>query len=749
MDDEAALDGPLAALRGELDSTQGGSGESSLLDEDSTATRECSTTVQSAPDLPQETGAGSAEEARFRGSTIDLAKLPPARRTHTSSAAYDLIPVVPGYKVLEHLGSGGMGNLYIVEPVELSGIRRVCKVLKIGRSAPTMTQVERQRREGLIMAAVSHPHVVKVHSAGALRDGRPYLVMDYAKGRTLREALHEGGRIEWHRACVWGEQIASALGAVHAQGVVHRDVKPGNVLLDERGQVLLADFGLALSPELGHMTRTGAILGTAHYFSPEQVQNAKGVGPAADLYALGVVLYELITGELPLAGKNIPHQLLLLAEQVPPPLSQLVPGLPTELVELVAQLLAKNPAARPSAADTERRLRVLRVGEPKAPAPRSSSQPSPWLRGAKLVGVGALTFLLGVALSPPADTSSPELAAASGEAPASSPSPRERRTPRPVMARLAPSARPVVAARPWTLAPGTSLRGSFVQRYSLDYPYRDARLDSELLLEWVWIVRDLSEAEISFVITIQTLKLHRDFDWPGVPGFRSDYDSRTSPPSAFQAAIGKSFHLSLERATGRVTALRGLTDIQLAIDARLSGPDERLAHRVEVFDAPESLRRALRLVLETLPAQQAGTWLAPLPSGSPLLQAKQAEESGHLRWPVLGDCAAKFRLEEEDPGTFDLAWEGSEEAQAAPYPFVDEGQTWAATHELWRAVRGRARYSDSVLRTASHEESWRCDYRFDLGPQVRRPLKPTRSTWSVSFALHPEDLREETRVGKR
>ncbi|HNW59829.1 MAG TPA: protein kinase [bacterium] len=205
--------------------------------------------------------------------------------------------IIRDYKILRPLGSGGMGTVYLAEDSLLE--RQVAiKVLN-----PTLTQdeqfVERFRREAKIQSTLIHPHIVSLFTF-FFDAGQYCMVMEYAPGRTLRQLITEEGKLAEDRAIPLFVQILHAVEYAHSRGVVHRDLKPGNILISEEDQVKVMDFGIAKMMGDAGMTRTGAKLGTVYYMSPEQVRAQKDIDQRTDIYSLGMMLYEMLTGVLPL-----------------------------------------------------------------------------------------------------------------------------------------------------------------------------------------------------------------------------------------------------------------------------------------------------------------------------------------------------------------------------------------------------------------------------------------------------------------
>ena len=261
------------------------------------------------------------------------------------------------YATLRLLGSGGMGDVYLARD-KILGREVAIKMLR-KRYAEDEEFVARFRREARSAAALSHPNVVSVHDLGRSGDGDHYIAMEYVPGGTLKQRLVEGGALRPTAAAAVALQIADALDAAHMYGIVHRDVKPQNVLLTAGGTAKLADFGIAgaASPAAG--SRTTPVVGTPSYMSPEQV-SGEPVGPASDLYSLGVVLYEMLTGEAPYGAGNPAAAAAKQTNDPPCSPRRLDPGISEEMDSLVVKLLARRPTDRyADAAELARDLRRL------------------------------------------------------------------------------------------------------------------------------------------------------------------------------------------------------------------------------------------------------------------------------------------------------------------------------------------------------------------------------------------------------
>ncbi|MCW8140866.1 MAG: serine/threonine protein kinase, partial [Planctomycetota bacterium] len=241
------------------------------------------------------------------------------------------------YSIEQKLGQGGMGAVYRAR----DNLGRVValKVLP-PHFAAQPEWVERFRREASRAALLDHPNIVAVHEADAV-DGHHYIAMQFMEGGSLEGLLQRRGALPPAEAARLVRDVARGLARAHGQGVIHRDIKPANILLGPAGEARLGDFGLVKSVEGGDqpLTQTGVVLGTPHYMAPEQCEGLPVIDGRADLYALGLVLYQALSNVLPVKGTTplqiIRHRL----EEDPPPLSTVAPGTPPALVDLVHALL--------------------------------------------------------------------------------------------------------------------------------------------------------------------------------------------------------------------------------------------------------------------------------------------------------------------------------------------------------------------------------------------------------------------------
>jgi serine/threonine protein kinase len=277
--------------------------------------------------------------------------------------------VLAGYRIEGVAGRGGMGVVFRATQLALD--RQVALKLIAPELAQDESFRERFKRESKTAAAIEHPHVIPVHEAGE-GEGQLFIAMRFIEGIDLRELIRQEGRIDPERTARLLAQIASALDAAHARGLVHRDIKPGNVLIaSENGQdhAYLTDFGLSkrLGSESG-MTKTGMWVGTLDYIAPEQIQGAK-LDARSDVYSLGCLLYHAITGTVPFERDSDVAKIFAHMTDSPPPLNYAIGGLSADLDAVLHRAMAKDPNARyPSAGDLGRATLAAVEG-------RSISQP--------------------------------------------------------------------------------------------------------------------------------------------------------------------------------------------------------------------------------------------------------------------------------------------------------------------------------------------------------------------------------------
>lgn len=281
------------------------------------------------------------------------------------------------YEVRDRLGQGGMGVVYLgFDPMLDRPV--AIKVLKV----PDEETRRRFLREARLAARVHHPHIVSIYAVGEY-DGNPYLAMEFIAGQTLAQIIRGGEQVPLARKVHWLSELCAGLGHAHQSGIVHRDVKPSNLLIAQHtGTLRLVDFGIAYGNEASGMTMAGMIVGTPQYMSPEQI-TGQAVDARSDIFSVGAVAYELFTGRQAFGGDNLYHVSRLIVSEQPRPIESFVPDIPGPLVKLIARCLQKDPAQRAESAkllereflalarrlDPEHTLVVVAPAEPTMVAP--------------------------------------------------------------------------------------------------------------------------------------------------------------------------------------------------------------------------------------------------------------------------------------------------------------------------------------------------------------------------------------------
>jgi beta-lactam-binding protein with PASTA domain/predicted Ser/Thr protein kinase len=279
------------------------------------------------------------------------------------------------YRVVRKLGTGGMANVYLAEDQELG--RSVAIKMLDERHSQDEQFVERFRREAKNAAGLSHPNIVSIYDRGQA-EGTYYIAMEYLEGRSLKELLITRGPTPLAVAIDYARQILAALGFAHRHGIVHRDIKPHNVVVAPDGRLKVTDFGIARSGT-SQMTETGSIIGTAQYLSPEQAKGAP-VTPASDIYSVGIVLYEMLTGSVPFTGDTPLEIAMKHLSTTPMPPSEKRREVPHELDSIVLRALAKDPADRYQSAD-EMDADLARASRGQAISPETEEAATQVLRG--------------------------------------------------------------------------------------------------------------------------------------------------------------------------------------------------------------------------------------------------------------------------------------------------------------------------------------------------------------------------------
>lgn len=282
----------------------------------------------------------------------------------------EAVVLLDRYRLEDTVASGGMGQVFAATDERLR--RRVAVKLLRESLVDDPRFVERFRREARAVAALNHPNIASVFDYGE-EEGRHFIVMEYVDGHDLAEVIGFSGPLEPGRSALVAAQSCDALDHAHGSGIVHRDMKPANIILGPEDRVKVTDFGIARAVGDSTLTATGSVVGTAHYLAPEQASGAE-VGPAADQYAMGVVLFEMLTGEVPFGGTSpIGIAMRHVADEVPPP-SRLNSDVPARLDEVVAIATAKDPGRRYQSAS--QMADALRQSTGPMPAPAPTTVPS-------------------------------------------------------------------------------------------------------------------------------------------------------------------------------------------------------------------------------------------------------------------------------------------------------------------------------------------------------------------------------------
>ena len=262
----------------------------------------------------------------------------------TTGLATSLIGTVLSgrYRLESKLGSGGMSTVYLARDETLQ--RWVAVKVMHREISDQPDQLERFRREARAVAQLSHPNVVAVIDAGE-DGGYPYIVLEYVEGETLKQRIDRLGRLPVDEAAAYGIEIGRGLAAAHAQRLIHRDVKPQNVLIDAEGRAKVTDFGIARSLESDGLTKTGRVLGTTDYVAPEQAMG-QGVDARIDIYSLGVLLYEMLTGEVPFQADTLVGVAMKHVNERMPDVQERRPEISSALAAVIERATAKEPKKR-------------------------------------------------------------------------------------------------------------------------------------------------------------------------------------------------------------------------------------------------------------------------------------------------------------------------------------------------------------------------------------------------------------------
>ncbi len=254
------------------------------------------------------------------------------------------------YKIIEKVGGGGMADVYRAEDQVLG--RTVALKILHKQFASDEGFLERFRREARAAAKLTHPNIVSIYDVGE-DGGVHFIVMEYVHGMTLKKLIQKDAPLSTEKVVHIAMQIAKAMEFAHEHEIIHRDIKPQNVIITDNGEIKVTDFGIARAGSSSTMTRTGAVMGTAHYISPEQAQGSI-VGPTTDIYSLGVVMYEMATGELPFRGENPVSVALKHINDTPMPPRSVFGDIPPSLEGVIIKCMAKNPNERYRSAESVR-----------------------------------------------------------------------------------------------------------------------------------------------------------------------------------------------------------------------------------------------------------------------------------------------------------------------------------------------------------------------------------------------------------
>jgi eukaryotic-like serine/threonine-protein kinase len=300
------------------------------------------------------------------------------------------------YRVVRHIANGGMASVWEAED-ELLGRSVAVKVLASHLSEDDRARLRFEREARAAAGLSSHPHVVTIYDVGE-HDGRVFMVMELMRGGTVGERLKAGRAISDETALRWLREAAGALDAAHEAGVVHRDIKPGNLLLDDHDRLAIADFGIARLAMEDQLTATGQVLGTAAYISPEQAQG-KAATAASDRYAFAVVAFELLTGAKPFQAEHFAAQARAHVEDPPPRATELDASLPRGVDPVLERGMAKEPSERWGSATAMVEALQRAMGSSRPPTeptrPIATAPPPPRRRGGAplLAGLAALALL--------------------------------------------------------------------------------------------------------------------------------------------------------------------------------------------------------------------------------------------------------------------------------------------------------------------------------------------------------------------
>ena len=243
------------------------------------------------------------------------------------------------YQIIKSIGEGGMANVYLAYDTILD--RNVAVKVLRGDLSNDEKFVRRFQREALAASSLSHPNIVEVYDVGE-DNGEYYIVMEYIEGKHLKNLLKKRGKLTLSEAVDIMLQITDGLSAAHDSYIIHRDIKPQNIMILENGLVKITDFGIAMAMNATQLTQTNSVMGSVHYLPPEQA-SGQGSTLQSDIYSMGIVMYELITGELPFKGDNAVEIALKHLKEPIPDIREKVPNVPNSIYNIIKRATAKNP----------------------------------------------------------------------------------------------------------------------------------------------------------------------------------------------------------------------------------------------------------------------------------------------------------------------------------------------------------------------------------------------------------------------
>ncbi len=298
------------------------------------------------------------------------------------------------YKILREIGRGGMAIVYKALD---TGRQRTVALKVLLPSMVDRSAVERFNREAQAMARLRHPHILEVYEFGITR-GEHYFAMEFIEGESLKDIIKRKGPLSVEESLEIISQVGQALAYAHREGMIHRDIKPGNIMIDKKGQVKVMDFGLVQIPGVTRVTTEGSTVGTAEYMSPEQISDQE-VDSRTDIYSLGVTIYEMLIGRPPFVGDTFQAVLMKHKYEAPPALRESNPQIPQELGDITAKAMAKDVAQRYQKveellADINRLKGIEPLGKKKTPLFKQKAEMKPKKKKLPVLLIGILIFSL-------------------------------------------------------------------------------------------------------------------------------------------------------------------------------------------------------------------------------------------------------------------------------------------------------------------------------------------------------------------